>query len=85
MAIKRRAVLILIFILLGLAGLMGRLIQLQLVSTESFTDRDVNLIEASVSQRTQELVIDQGRGRFIDRNKKALTHEYYPTLVLFPF
>lgn len=85
MVIKRRALLILLLILLGLAGLIGRLIQLQLVSTESFTDRDVNLIEASVSQRTQELVIDQGRGRFIDRNKKALTHEYYPTLVLFPF
>ncbi|MCC3356625.1 peptidoglycan D,D-transpeptidase FtsI family protein [Bacillus sp. REN16] len=85
MVIKKRAIIILIVILLTLAGLIGRLMQLQLVSTESLTNRDINLIEASVSQRTQELVIDQGRGRFIDRNKKALTHEYYPTLVLFPF
>ncbi|WP_449537068.1 peptidoglycan D,D-transpeptidase FtsI family protein [Ferdinandcohnia sp. Marseille-Q9671] len=85
MVIKKRALSILLVILLVLTGLIGRLIQLQLVSTESFSDRDVNLIEASVSQRTQELVIDQGRGRFIDRHKEALTHEYYPTLVLFPF
>ncbi|MEH7379855.1 penicillin-binding transpeptidase domain-containing protein [Bacillus sp. JJ1533] len=85
MVIKKRAFIILVIILLTLIGLIGRLMQLQLVSTETFTNRDINLIEASVSQRTQELVIDQGRGRFIDRNKKALTHEYYPTLVLFPF
>ncbi|MFT4412730.1 peptidoglycan D,D-transpeptidase FtsI family protein [Fredinandcohnia humi] len=85
MIIKKRALSILIIVLLALVGLLGRLIQLQLVSTESFTENKVNLLEASVSQRTQELVIDQGRGRFIDRNKKALTHEYYPTLVLFPF
>lgn len=85
MVIKKRAIIILVVILLTLTGLIGRLMQLQLVSTETFSNRDINLIEASVSQRTQELVIDQGRGRFIDRNKKALTHEYYPTLVLFPF
>ncbi|MEH7223158.1 penicillin-binding transpeptidase domain-containing protein [Bacillus sp. JJ1566] len=85
MVIKKRAIIILVVILLTLVGLVCRLMQLQLVTTESFTNRDINLIEASVSQRTQELVIDQGRGRFIDRNKKALTHEYYPTLVLFPF
>lgn len=85
MVIKKRALTILIIVLLILTGLMGRLVQLQLISTESFTERNVNLLEASVSQRTQELVIDQGRGRFIDRNKKAITHEYYPSLVLFPF
>ncbi|WP_077618897.1 peptidoglycan D,D-transpeptidase FtsI family protein [Bacillus sinesaloumensis] len=85
MVIKKRAIIVQCIIFLLVAGLIGRLIQLQLVSTESFTKRDINLIESSVSQRTQELVIDQGRGRFIDRNKEALTHEYYPTLVLFPF
>lgn len=85
MVLKKRAYILIMIVLILLAGLIGRLIQLQLISTESFTKRDINLIEASVSQRTQELVIDQGRGRFIDRNKKALTHEYYPTLVLFPF
>ncbi|MFS0861658.1 peptidoglycan D,D-transpeptidase FtsI family protein [Fredinandcohnia sp. 179-A 10B2 NHS] len=85
MVIKKRALTILVIILLILTGLMGRLMQLQLISTESFTERNVNLLKASVSQRTQELVIDQGRGRFIDRNKKAITHEYYPSLVLFPF
>ncbi|MCH1627395.1 peptidoglycan D,D-transpeptidase FtsI family protein [Ferdinandcohnia quinoae] len=85
MIIKKRAISILIIIFVILSGLVGRLVQLQLVSTESFSKNKVNLIKASVSQRTQELVIDQGRGRFIDRNNQAITHEYYPTLVLFPF
>ncbi|WP_078545470.1 peptidoglycan D,D-transpeptidase FtsI family protein [Litchfieldia alkalitelluris] len=83
--IKNRMIFILILITLILTGLVGRLVQLQLVSTESFTSEDINLIEASVSQRSQEIVIDQGRGRFIDRHSEALTHEYYPSLVLFPF
>ncbi|NLP51347.1 penicillin-binding protein 2 [Bacillus sp. RO1] len=65
--------------------LIGRLVQVQLISTESFTDQHINLIEASVKQRTQSLVIDEGRGRFIDRNGLPLTHDYFPSVILFPF
>ena len=83
--IKKRAIFILTIILLVLTGLIVRLVEIQLVKSESFSEHHVNLIEASVEQRTQELVIDEGRGRFVDRNNKALTHEYYPSLVLFPF
>lgn len=85
MKVRKRALIILFIIMFSLTGLIARLIQLQLVSTESFSKGKINLIEASVSQRTQEIVIDQGRGRFIDRHSNALTHEYYPSLVLFPF
>ncbi|WP_110926970.1 penicillin-binding transpeptidase domain-containing protein [Bacillus massiliglaciei] len=72
-----------LFLLLFL--LIGRLVQIQLVSTESFSKHKVNLIEASVTQRSQVLEIDDGRGKFYDRNGMALAHEEIPTLVLFPF
>ncbi|MFD9627757.1 peptidoglycan D,D-transpeptidase FtsI family protein [Peribacillus muralis] len=65
--------------------LIGRLAYIQLVSTESFSKHDVNLIEASVEQRSQILKIDDGRGKFYDRNGEPLAHEEIPTLVLFPF
>ncbi|OSX55315.1 peptidoglycan D,D-transpeptidase FtsI family protein [Anoxybacillus ayderensis] len=81
--IKKRIIIILTMIQLGILALAGRLVQLQLVSTESF--HGVNLIEASVAQRTQQLVIDNGRGMFVARNGEPLTYEYIPTLVLFPF
>lgn len=74
-----------ICVVLLLSLLVGRLVQLQLISTESFTDQHINLIEASVKQRTQSLVIDEGRGRFIDRNGLPLTHDYFPSVILFPF
>ncbi|MBE4908074.1 penicillin-binding protein 2 [Bacillus luteolus] len=85
MVIKKRGLSIIFLILFCLIGLVARLVQIQLTHTESFSSNRVNLIEESVVQRTQEMVIDQGRGRFVDRNNLALTHEYHPTLVLFPF
>ncbi|KMJ60227.1 penicillin-binding protein [Bacillus sp. LL01] len=74
-----------ICVILLLSLLIGRLVQVQLISTESFTADHINLIEASVKQRTQSLVIDEGRGRFIDRNGLPLTHDYFPSVILFPF
>jgi cell division protein FtsI/penicillin-binding protein 2 len=74
-----------ICVVLLLSLLIGRLVQIQLVSTESFGDEHINLIEASVKQRTQALVVDEGRGRFVDRNGQPLTHDFFPSVVLFPF
>ncbi|WP_199425673.1 peptidoglycan D,D-transpeptidase FtsI family protein [Thermaerobacillus caldiproteolyticus] len=82
---KKRMFVILALIQLCIFLLIGRLIQIQLVSTETFSKKKVNLIEESVAQRTQEMVIDAGRGTFVDRNGKPLTNEYIPSLVLFPF
>ncbi|MGJ7035069.1 peptidoglycan D,D-transpeptidase FtsI family protein [Anoxybacillus eryuanensis] len=81
--VKKRMVIILTIIQLAIFSLIGRLVQLQLVSTESF--HGINLIEASVAQRTEQLIIDDGRGMFVDRYGQPLTYEYIPTLVLFPF
>lgn len=82
---KRRMRIIAIILISFILMLMVRLIQIQLVATESFSKHGINLIEASVKQRSQVLEIDDGRGKFYDRNKKPLVHEEIPTLVLFPF
>lgn len=76
---------ILIIIMLLIFLLIGRLVQIQLISTESFSNHNVNLIEESVHQRTQEMVVDDGRGKFIDRNGQSLTSVTNNRLVLFPF
>jgi len=85
MKIKKRAIMFITAISFVLLGLIGRLAQIQLIQTESFSKHHVNLIEASIKQRTQSIVLDSGRGRFIDRNEEAITNDYYPSLVLFPF
>ncbi|MBD8069243.1 peptidoglycan D,D-transpeptidase FtsI family protein [Bacillus sp. PS06] len=85
MKVKKRGFAVLIIFMMMISILVIRLVDIQLLHPESFTSNNINLIKSSVSQRTQEIVIDQGRGRFIDRNANALTHEYYPSLVLFPF
>lgn len=59
--------------------------QLQLFETEHFSKHGINLLEESVSQRSQSIVIDSGRGGFLDKNGKDLTHQKIPVLILFPF
>jgi cell division protein FtsI/penicillin-binding protein 2 len=85
MKIQKRIIVVLAFIMIMIITLVGRLVQLQLVSTESFTEKGINLIEKSVAQRTHTIVIDDGRGRFVDRNGEALSEDFYPNLILFPF
>ncbi|WP_445612755.1 peptidoglycan D,D-transpeptidase FtsI family protein [Geobacillus sp. YF-1] len=80
---KKRAIVMLVLIEAALFFIVGRLAQIQLIDTESFANH--NLIAESVAQRTQELVIDDGRGSFVDRNGKPLTKRSVPSLVLFPF
>lgn len=82
---RKRAVGWLIVSFIILCFLMGRLIQLQLVSTEHFTGREINLLEASVRQRSQEMIIDAGRGDFLDRSGNPMTFENKSVLILFPF
>ncbi|KAB2338643.1 penicillin-binding protein 2 [Cytobacillus depressus] len=82
---RKRAIVWLCFCLLMFSALLGRMIQLQLVSTEDFTKRQINLLEASVSQRSQEMVLDTGRGSFLYRDGTPITHKSLPVLILFPF
>nr|WP_263325637.1 penicillin-binding transpeptidase domain-containing protein [Neobacillus sp. Marseille-Q6967] len=82
---RKRTKGLLVLIIVGLLLLVARLVQIQLVQTEAFSKHHVNLLEDSVKQRTQELVIDNGRGNFLDRNGSLLTHKKVSVLVLFPF
>ncbi|MGU3370844.1 peptidoglycan D,D-transpeptidase FtsI family protein [Bacillus mycoides] len=85
MKIKRRIIIVLICFMCVIFLLLCRLIQIQIIDTESFTDRNINLIEKSVTQRTQSLTVDNGRGHFTDRNGKEIGEEKYPVLIVFPF
>ncbi len=82
---RNRAIFWLAICITGLLLLLARLMQIQLIDTETFSKHNVNLLEESVNQRTQELVIDNGRGNFLDRNGMMLTHKRVSVLVLFPF
>lgn len=82
---RKRTIVFLSGFLLIVAILIGRLVQLQLVETRDFSKRGVNLLEASVKQRSQEMIIDSGRGSFLDRNGESLVHKKIPVLILFPF
>ena len=62
-----------------------RLAEIQLFFTESFSKLDINLIQESVKQRTEEVVISDGRGEFLDRNGQALLTKEQPAVILFPF
>ncbi|WP_273832675.1 peptidoglycan D,D-transpeptidase FtsI family protein [Guptibacillus sedimenti] len=82
--IRRRMIGIGLLLVCGMFLLIGRLIQLQLVETESYSKHHINLIEASINQRTQSYVLDEGRGTILDRNGIPMS-ESIPSLVLFPF
>ncbi|EJV59854.1 MULTISPECIES: peptidoglycan D,D-transpeptidase FtsI family protein [Bacillus] len=85
MKIKRRITIVLICFICVMFILLCRLVQIQIIDTESFTKRKINLIEKSVTQRTQSITVDDGRGHFIDRNGKDIGEKKYPVLIVFPF
>ena len=81
---KRALIIVCLFVSLFML-LIGRLMQIQLFETQSFSKHEVNLLEESVAQRSQEIVIDSGRGGFLDKEGNSLTHQTIPVLILFPF
>lgn len=82
---KRRIIGWLLFCTICFIGLVGRLMEIQLFETETFSKHHINLLEESVKQRSQELVIDNGRGNFTDRNGVPLADKKISVLILFPF
>jgi len=71
--------------LIAISLLMFRLMQIQLFDTKSFSKHHINLIEASVNQRTQEVILDNGRGKFFDKYHNPISFHTIPSLILFPF
>jgi penicillin-binding protein 4B len=82
---RKRAMIMICCCMVCFAILLGRLMQLQLFETEHFSKHQINLLKESVTQRSQEIVIDSGRGSFLDRNGDPLIFQNIPVLVLFPF
>ncbi|MEW4284172.1 peptidoglycan D,D-transpeptidase FtsI family protein [Priestia koreensis] len=76
---------VLIIMMMMIGVLVGRMAQIQLIDTESFSKEKVNLIESSVKQRTQEMILNDGRGQFTDKNGVPLTVQKERRLVVFPF
>lgn len=83
--IKRRMVAVGVLAVLLLGLYIARLAQVQLFQTESFSTHNINLIENSIKQRTQQVLIEDGRGRFLDRNENPIGEQFIPAIVLFPF
>jgi len=82
---RKRAIGMIVLCFICFSFLLIRLMQIQLVETKEFSKHHINLLEESVKQRIQELVLDNGRGNFLDRNGQMLTHKEIRVLVLFPF
>ncbi|WP_071460215.1 peptidoglycan D,D-transpeptidase FtsI family protein [Bacillus massilinigeriensis] len=82
---KKRMLVCLAMMMLGIGILVARLAQIQLIETKSFSRHNIDLLEESTKRRMQEIVIDNGRGNFLDRSGKPMSYETVPVLILFPF
>ncbi|QPC46983.1 hypothetical protein [Mangrovibacillus cuniculi] len=82
---KKRARFVAIIFLLIFGIIHFRLATLQLLHTESFGKHQINLLENSVSQRTQTIQIDDGRGHFLDNEGNPLSYDVKNVVILFPF
>ncbi|MFN2745134.1 MULTISPECIES: peptidoglycan D,D-transpeptidase FtsI family protein [unclassified Bacillus (in: firmicutes)] len=85
MKLRKRMKWVSILISAALLFLLFRLAEIQLFFTESFSKRNVNLIEESVKQRTEAVQISDGRGSFLDRNGEHLSVSQKPAIIFFPF
>ncbi|MBH5317073.1 penicillin-binding protein [Paenibacillus sp. GSMTC-2017] len=86
---KRRAVIMGIIVSLIMFLFIGRLMWLQLLpgtatSTAPVTHARDNWKRLAVVQRQRSLVLDTGRGDFVDRYGRPMTGETYMTAALFP-
>ncbi|KGP90452.1 penicillin-binding protein [Pontibacillus chungwhensis BH030062] len=81
----KRTIVVAISLIFLFSVLLYRLADIQLISTERFGKKDVNLLEASVDQRTQSVLLHNGRGSFLDRNGVSVTNPPQLDVVFFPF
>ncbi|MCT2537642.1 penicillin-binding protein 2 [Aquibacillus koreensis] len=75
------AVIILLYFSFG----MYKLMDIQLISPETYGPEKVNLLEESVKQRSSQITLSNGRGYFLDRNNQALNRSKTKDVVIFPF
>lgn len=80
---KHRIFIILMLITLMLSTLIVRLFWLQAFESHAAAYSN-DIVQKSVLQRRQSLVLDDGRADFYDRNMHALTGKKEPSLAIFP-
>ncbi|MCD5323663.1 MULTISPECIES: peptidoglycan D,D-transpeptidase FtsI family protein [Pontibacillus] len=80
---RTKVIAVCLIFLFGL--LLYRLATIQLISTERFGKENVNLLEASVEQRTQSVLLHNGRGSLLDRHGVPVTNPATSDVVFFPF
>jgi cell division protein FtsI/penicillin-binding protein 2 len=81
---KRRMFIVLLLFTFLYTGIITRLAWIQVVDTHSFSPHKVNLVERSVAQRREKIVLDTGRGMIYDRRGVPLTGEEQTGLAIFP-
>ncbi|MFT9848454.1 peptidoglycan D,D-transpeptidase FtsI family protein [Aneurinibacillus sp. REN35] len=81
---KRRMFVVLLLFTFLYTGMITRLAWIQVIDTRSFSPHKVDLIERSVAQRREKIVLDTGRGMIYDRNGVPLTGEEQTGLAIFP-
>jgi len=63
-----------------------KLFWIQIISTNSFGEHNIDLVANAEKQRTKSIEIDNGRGDILDRNGKSLlNYEMLDVVILFPF
>jgi penicillin-binding protein 4B len=74
-----------LLVMVALIGVLTlRVFWIQTLASSRFSSNEVDLVKQSVLQREQRLLLDSGRGDFLDRNGRPLTGESYPALLVFP-
>ncbi|MFC5651486.1 peptidoglycan D,D-transpeptidase FtsI family protein [Paenibacillus solisilvae] len=81
---NRRVFVVLLAMSFIILLLMFRLAWLQLIPAAPASARSADWKREAVAQRERGLVLDSGRGDFLDRNGESITGETYKALAVFP-
>lgn len=81
---KHRLFYVLLIAIGAMILLNARLFWVQVAASRNWTGHGVDLVQNSVIQRAQGIVLDSGRGDFYDRNGIALTGREHTVLAVFP-
>ncbi|WP_047151261.1 peptidoglycan D,D-transpeptidase FtsI family protein [Aneurinibacillus tyrosinisolvens] len=81
---KRRMLVVLLLFTLIYTGIVTRMAWIQVIATRSFSSHHIDLVEKSIAQRREKIVLNTGRGMIYDRNGVSLTGEEQTGLAIFP-
>ncbi|SDD01200.1 Cell division protein FtsI/penicillin-binding protein 2 [Paenibacillus sp. UNCCL117] len=83
--LKKNRIFVILIVTVGVLIVWNiRLFWIQIAASGRWTWRHIDLVENSVVQREQGIVLDSGRGDFVDRHGKPLTGAPVRVLTVFP-